>query len=507
MPTIDLGSVVGPQGEQGEIGPQGAQGIQGPPGPAGENPYDYAVAGGFTGTEAEFQSMLASGPWVPENGFTPASNENLLYNWYFGPGVINQAGRTTVTTNNTEIVSKWETNTFGGSASVTENGIHFVPGTYQNIPYIWLEQIADPSKVQQLIPGDTIRLSFLLSDGNLISGYVTIPSDWLSGIVPPYPEKAAVFSIDINSANITAVTYSVFTYDGKGSLYARFSFREEITILAAKLEKGKYQTLARKNASGKWVLNDPPPSAGIETLKMYGGAMAPNAGAHNAIYRGAFLGSAVTDFQYNSIAAGTFDDLYIGDYWTIGGVNYRIAAFDYFLLTGDTATTKHHVVIVPDSNLYNHVMNESDTTAGGYVGSKMYTNGLEQAKATIKAAFPNHVLKHRVCLTNGVNVGLPSSILWRYSEVDLMNEQMAYGGAVFMPASDGTTIPANHRVEKSQLPLFTYRPDLISNRLTFWLRDVVGAFSFAYVSSGGDCNCNNASHSLGVRPYFCIARN
>lgn len=46
-----------------------------------------------------------------------------------------------------------------------------------------------------------------------------------------------------------------------------------------------------------------------------------NAGAHNAIYRGKSLGSTVTTAQYAAIKAGTFDDLYIGDYWTIGGVN------------------------------------------------------------------------------------------------------------------------------------------------------------------------------------------
>ena len=61
-----------------------------------------------------------------------------------------------------------------------------------------------------------------------------------------------------------------------------------------------------------------------------------NAGAHNAIYRGKSLGSTVTTAQYAAIKAGTFDDLYIGDYWTIGGVNYRIAAFDYYLNSGDT---------------------------------------------------------------------------------------------------------------------------------------------------------------------------
>ena len=53
------------------------------------------------------------------------------------------------------------------------------------------------------------------------------------------------------------------------------------------------------------------------------------AGAHNAGYRGKDLGSAVTDAQWAAIKDGTFQDLYIGDFWTIGDVTYRIAAFDY----------------------------------------------------------------------------------------------------------------------------------------------------------------------------------
>ena len=57
---------------------------------------------------------------------------------------------------------------------------------------------------------------------------------------------------------------------------------------------------------------------------------APNAGAHNAIYRGKHLGTSATATQYAVIAAGTFDDLYIGDYWTKDGVNYRLAAFARF---------------------------------------------------------------------------------------------------------------------------------------------------------------------------------
>lgn len=240
-----------------------------------------------------------------------------------------------------------------------------------------------------------------------------------------------------------------------------------------------------------------------------------NAGAHNAIYRGKSLGSTVTTAQYAAIKAGTFDDLYIGDYWTIGGVNYRIAAFDYYLNSGDTNYTTHHVVIVPDTCLYNAQMHNTssggwesgaaNTTAGGYVGSDMYKSNLEQAKTTIKSAFSGHVLKHRIYLTNAVANGRASGGAWCDSEVDLMCEQMVYGSGIFSPVSDGSNVPANYRVEKSQLPLFQHEPSRIGNRNDWWLRDVITASYFALVGDDGIADYTDASNSLGVRPAFCIS--
>ena len=240
-----------------------------------------------------------------------------------------------------------------------------------------------------------------------------------------------------------------------------------------------------------------------------------NAGAHNAIYRGKSLGSTVTTAQYAAIKAGTFDDLYIGDYWTIGGVNYRIAAFDYYLNSGDTSCTTHHVVIVPDTCLYNAQMHNTssggwesgaaNTTAGGYVGSDMYKSNLEQAKTTIKSAFSGHVLKHRIYLTNAVANGRASDGAWCDSEVDLMCEQMVYGSGIFSPVSDGSNVPANYRVEKSQLPLFQHEPSRICNRNNWWLRDVITASIFASVAYDGNADYYGASYSYGVRPAFCIS--
>lgn len=231
---------------------------------------------------------------------------------------------------------------------------------------------------------------------------------------------------------------------------------------------------------------------------------APNAGAHNAIYRGKYLGDSVTAAQYAAIAAGTFDDLYIGDYWTISHINYRLAVFDYYLNGGDTACTAHHAGIVPDTCLYNAQMHISDKTAVGYVGSAMYRSKLEQAKTTIKSAFSGHVLKHRLYLTDAVENGYSFGCGWYDSEVDLMCEQMVYGSGIFSPTSNGSNVPANYRVEKSQLPLFQHEPSRICNSDSWWLRDVIDNRNYATVGIDGNATYYAASALLGVRPFFCI---
>ena len=86
-----------------------------------------------------------------------------------------------------------------------------------------------------------------------------------------------------------------------------------------------------------------------------------------------------------------------------------------------------------------------------------------------------------------------------------MCEQMVYGSGIFSPVSDGSNVPTNYRVEKSQLPLFQHEPSRICNRATWWLRDVITASIFALVDYCGYAHCGDASYSLGVRPAFCIS--
>ncbi len=242
-------------------------------------------------------------------------------------------------------------------------------------------------------------------------------------------------------------------------------------------------------------------TAGTMAAEMAGLVSAIN---HRNVFRGKNLGSSVTAAQKAAIQAGTFDDLFVGDYWTIGGVTYRIADMDYWYNCGDTAFTKHHLVIVPDGVLYNAQMNTGNVTTGAYIGSAMYTANLEQAKTTITSAFGDMLLTHRSIFGNAVTNGKTTGYAWVNSTVDLMNEIMVYGTTVFLPGCDGVTVPTIYTIDNSQLALFALNPRFIKTRQTYWLRDVVSAAYFAHVNYIGNTSFNGASYSLGVRPAFAI---
>lgn len=225
---------------------------------------------------------------------------------------------------------------------------------------------------------------------------------------------------------------------------------------------------------------------------------------HNGIFRGKNLGSSVTAAQWAAIQAGTFDDLYIGDYWTINGVEWVIVAFDYYYNTGDTACTTHHVVVIPRTNLYNAQMNESNVTTGAYVGSKMYTTNLNQAKTTIQNAFgASHLLSIRQYFQNATTDGYETGGTWYDATVWLMSEANVYGGNVFKSVINGTGWPNLYSIDNRQYPYFRFAlPN--EQRVWYWLRDVATSSSFADVSGLGNSNTGLASSSSGVRPAFCI---
>lgn len=243
--------------------------------------------------------------------------------------------------------------------------------------------------------------------------------------------------------------------------------------------------------------------------------VAPNAGAHNAIYRG----KDITDYYYGNetyngktfseaVADGSFDNIFPGDY--IIGQNsnrkYLVADLNYRLNCGDTECTTPHVLMIPEKIMGTAKMNDSNITTGGYKGSKMYTDYLTPFKTVINNDFgAGHILSHKNLLTNAVSNNASSGWEWLTSTIELMNECMVYGHNAW-----GSHHGYETGIDKRQLSLFKLDQSKIvarndnNERYWYWLRDVVSSSNFADVSTSGTANNNGAGVSDGVRPAFLI---
>ncbi len=236
-----------------------------------------------------------------------------------------------------------------------------------------------------------------------------------------------------------------------------------------------------------------------------GDVPAPTAGAHNAVFRGASLGTEYTAEQASTIESGEFSGMYVGDYWTIDNIIYRIAGFDVFLWRGtSTGFSKHHVVIVPDESLGNAAMNETDTAVGGYLGTAMRNTVLPEVSTALQSKFgEGSLLSHQTLLTGAISGGEASSWQWQTVAAAPMSETMVYG---FQAWGKGSVYNIGERL--GQLPLFALAPEYISMtpRGEYWLMDVTGNDSFATVQTYFRPGTAKASSSLALRPYFLLGR-
>lgn len=234
------------------------------------------------------------------------------------------------------------------------------------------------------------------------------------------------------------------------------------------------------------------------------------AGLANSIFVDQAVSDTILADKATEITAGTFEGLWVGQFVADGSQKYRFSDFDYFLHCGDTETTRHHILTVPDKCMYTAKMNDSNVTTGAYVGSAMYTANLAAAITTITNKFGSaHLLTHREYLKNAVTDGYESGGAWYDRIADLMTEEMVYGGKEFKNIIAGTNLPANYTISNSQLSSFRLNKALIRSRLLsdnsrmwYWLRDVVNDACFAFVGNDGGCYYTYASVAGGVRPAF-----
>lgn len=269
MPTIDLGSVVGPQGAQGNTGPAGPQGVAGPSlvSASTQTTLTGVLAGDgntvgvravdATPTNNSTNLVSSGGVYNKITNDVAASyqrtcNPNLLDNWYFvgggtGNGVfpVNQRGATTGTTaDGVYGIDRWKWSYSGtiGSWSLPSTGLTLTPASSAS---------ANMSQVVEFdsgLSGKKVTASILLSNGEFHSGTITRTS----GTNQYFLEE------DNIQLRFVSNLFRVACISGRA-----------ITIVAVKLELGNQQTLCHNEGTTEnpvWVLNEIPNFA-IEMYK------------------------------------------------------------------------------------------------------------------------------------------------------------------------------------------------------------------------------------------------
>jgi len=198
---------------------------------------------------------------------------------------------------------------------------------------------------------------------------------------------------------------------------------------------------------------------------------------HRNIFRGKYLGTAVTAAQKAAIADGSFNDLFLGDYWTINGVNWRIADMDYYYEkfyaaeAGELQTTdKHHLVIVSDTALYETFYKDGNTDTTGYAGSALHS--AEAAEAIVNSAFPGMMLTYNDLLMTTSQPRFVSAI--RECTVEAMSSAMVFGNytvynTTFTSSSSLNDLAAVPSCR--QFALFGIAPVYIQTENHYFLRD------------------------------------
>ena len=268
---------------------------------------------------------------------------------------------------------------------------------------------------------------------------------------------------------------------------------------------------------------------------------------HNSHYRGINL---ISDGHFANMAAlltairnQDWSDIYIGDYveltFTYEGasrtVKFYVGEIDKFYKVGNTSLETHHLVMVTGDLGINQVMNDTNTTAGGYVGSKAHTVTLPALYAILNPLFNNAILTHREHLSNTVlsaqtvslslddgngavtyscnnfpvyssgDPNTPGCVTvgnWYDCNLVLMSEIEMFGSNRF--ASSGID---DIMCPEGQIAAFKYNRNLqtLNRTINTWLRNVNSSFRFCICGYYGASGRYGASSTfIRLRPRFLI---
>ena len=229
---------------------------------------------------------------------------------------------------------------------------------------------------------------------------------------------------------------------------------------------------------------------GAGVLSASGGSSMPYTN-HNGGFRGDNLGSSFTAEQKAAIAAGTFENIYVGDYWTFGGTVWRVVDIDAFYQHGDPRCTEHHVVIMPDEALFN-----SGFDAQLYGNDSIATTKLPAEAASLEAIIGSYLIDKKYM----VHKDSPSYYQW------VSYKMMTPSFHNFLGAYDMGNAPTDPARQSMQFALFRYAPWYINTvvGVNFWCMDRYSG-NAARITHTHICDWQPYTNVYGIRPFALLA--
>ncbi len=175
------------------------------------------------------------------------TGRNLLDNWYFADPV-NQRGNTEYTAIRYTI-DRWYFATSGQTAALVDGAIKLSAGS----DTLYFNQKFDVDLL-----GKYVTIS-VLTDSGLYSETGKFPDN--------YPAESTSVATVVFGTSRMAVSVSNIPESYSGHVSIAVQPNNDLHVVAAKLELGTRQTLARKAVDGTWVLIDPPPNKAEELAK------------------------------------------------------------------------------------------------------------------------------------------------------------------------------------------------------------------------------------------------
>lgn len=254
---------------------------------------------------------------------------------------------------------------------------------------------------------------------------------------------------------------------------------------------------------------------------------------HRNTYRGKNLGTSFTDEQKESIRSGTFEDLYVGDYWLINGITWRI--MDINALKTNNAfysiCESNHLIVMPDKPIYKDStgspFNTNDYSNSlykyGYSGSRIYTVDNTICKDIFENAFgSDYLLTFKYASPSSIS---QTGVIAANTVIELkcMSPKITniFGGMSTTQPTVYAGAYNNYNTIVCQFSAFMQKPELISissEGLNVEDSENSKKYKSSYISSDfglQPCTClliglNNgvtaslSEYGLSYRPFACI---